>query len=45
MGEALRRDGAMYAIEEAIRGKSLQERLSVRLGQAKQLLDALEAWL
>lgn len=44
-GEALRRIGALYAIEEAIRGKPSQERLRVRQEQARPLLDALEGWL
>lgn len=44
-GEALRRIGALYAIEETIRGKLPQERLRVRQEQARPLLDALEGWL
>jgi len=44
-GEALQRIGALYAIEEAIRGKPPQERLRVRQEQARPLLDALEGWL
>jgi transposase len=44
-GEALRRIGALYAIEETIRGKPPQERLRVRQMQARPLLDAMQAWL
>jgi len=44
-GEGLRRIGALYAIEETIRGKLPQERLRVRQEQARPLLDALEGWL
>ncbi|NEX64923.1 IS66 family transposase [Noviherbaspirillum galbum] len=44
-GEALRRIGALYAIEEMIRGKPPQERRRVRQEQARPLLDALEGWL
>ena len=44
-GEALRRIGALYAIEEVIRGKPPQERLQVRQEQARPLLDAMERWL
>lgn len=44
-GEALQRIGALYAIEEEIRGKPPQERLRVRQEQARPLLDALEGWL
>jgi transposase len=41
----LRRIGALYAIEETIRGKPPQERLRVRQAQAQPLLNALEGWL
>ncbi|WP_151639493.1 IS66 family transposase [Noviherbaspirillum aerium] len=44
-GEALRRIGALYAIEETIRGKSPEERLQVRQAEAKPLLEAMEVWL
>jgi hypothetical protein len=41
-GEALWRIGALYAIEEAIRGKPPQERLRVRQKQARPLLNAMK---
>lgn len=44
-GEALQRIGALYAIEEAIRGKPPQKRFRVRQAQARPLLNALEGWL
>lgn len=44
-GEALRRIGALYAIEETIRGKPPEERLQVRRAEAKPLLEAMEVWL
>lgn len=37
--------GALYAIEETIRGKLPQERLRVRLEQAWPLLEVMEVWL
>jgi transposase len=43
--EALKRIGALYGIEEAIRGKPPQERLAVRDDQATPLLETLHAWL
>lgn len=43
--EALDRIGALYAIEEEIRGRSPGERLAVRQARAKPLLDALRRWL
>ena len=42
--EALRRIGAIYAIEEQIRGKPLDERRRVRQTQALPLLDELKRW-
>lgn len=43
--EALERIGALYTIEEEIRGRSPDERLAVRQARAKPLLDALRRWL
>ncbi len=43
--QALERIGALYAIEEEIRGRSPDERLAVRQARAKPLLDALRRWL
>lgn len=43
--EALRRIGELYAIEEAIRGRSPAERARVRVERAGPLLDALKNWL
>jgi transposase len=42
--EALRRIGALYAIEEQIRGKPPDERRGVRQAQALPLLDDLKRW-
>jgi transposase len=42
--EALARIGALYAIEEQIRGKPPDQRRAVRQVQSKPLLDALRAW-
>ena len=42
--EALRRIGALYAIEESIRGKPPDERRGVRQAQAVPLLDELKQW-
>ena len=42
--EALRRIGAIYAIEEQIRGKPPDERRRVRQTQAFPLLDELKRW-
>jgi transposase len=42
--EALERIGALYGIEEQIRGKPPDERRSVRHAQSKPLLDSLRAW-
>jgi transposase len=42
--EALQRIGALYGIEEAIRGKPLDERLAERQAQSKPLLDSLRQW-
>ena len=42
--EALERIGALYGIEEAIRGKPPDERRRVRQEQSKPLLDSLRKW-
>jgi hypothetical protein len=42
--EALVRIGALYGIEETIRGKPPDERRAVRQAQSKPLLDALRQW-
>jgi len=43
--EALQRIGALYGIEEPIRGRPPDERCAVRRAQAKPLLDSLRQWL
>ena len=43
--EVLQRIGALYAIEEPIRGRPPDERRAVRQAQAKSLLDSLRQWL
>jgi transposase len=43
--EALARIGALYAIEEEIRGKPADLRLSVRRARATPLLDKLRSWM
>jgi len=42
--EALQRIGALYGIEEQIRGKPPEQRREVRQAQAKPLLDSLRQW-
>jgi len=42
--EALERIGALYRMEELIRGKPPEERRAVRQTQAKPLLDSLRQW-
>jgi transposase len=42
--EALERIGALYGIEEQIRGKPPDERRTVRQAQSKPLLDSLRQW-
>jgi len=42
--EALERIGALYGIEEQIRGKPPSQRRAVRQAQSKPLLDALRQW-
>jgi transposase len=41
----LNRIGALYGIEEAIRGKPPDERKHIRWTQAQPLLDSLKAWI
>jgi transposase len=43
--EALARIGALYAIEEEIRGKPAELRLSIRQARARPLLDELRRWM
>jgi len=43
--EVLQRIGALYGIEEPIRGRPPDERRAVRQAQAKPLLDSLRQWL
>jgi len=43
--EALARIGALYAIEDEIRGKPIEIRLSVRQARARPLLDDLRRWM
>jgi len=43
--EALARIGALYAIEEEIRGKPRDLRLSIRQARARPLLDGLRTWM
>jgi transposase len=43
--EALQRIGALYAVEEEIRGKLPEERRLVRQARSKPLLTALHEWL
>lgn len=43
--EALKRIGALYGIEDAIRGKPPRERLAARDVQAVPVLESLHAWL
>ena len=43
--EALRRIGALYAIEADIRGASAEERRLVRNIQTRPLVDSLKSWL
>src|ERR1700761_5726026 len=43
--EALARIGALYAIEEEIRGKTVVLRLTVRQSRARPLLDGLRDWM
>jgi transposase-like protein len=43
--EALQRIGALYGVEEPIRGRPPDERRAVRQAEAKPLLDSLRQWL
>jgi transposase len=43
--EALQRIGALYGVEEPIRGRPPDERRALRQAQAKPLLDSLRQWL
>lgn len=43
--EALVRIGALYAIEEEIRGKPIDLRRNIRLTRARPLLDELRTWM
>lgn len=43
--QALTRIAALYEIENAIRGRSADERLAVRRAQASPLVDAFKTWL
>ena len=43
--EALARIGALYAIEEQVRGKPAELRCSVRQDRARPLLDQLHQWM
>lgn len=43
--EALTRIAALYRIEDEIRGRSAEQRRSVRQQRTKPLIEALEAWL
>jgi transposase len=43
--EALARIGALYAIEDEIRGKPADVRLSIRQARARPLLDELRKWM
>jgi transposase len=43
--EALARIGALYAIEDEVRGKPVDLRLSVRQARARPLLDDLRKWM
>jgi hypothetical protein len=43
--EALARIGALFGIERTIRGQTPEQRRTVRLDQARPLIDDLRAWL
>jgi hypothetical protein len=43
--EAINRIGALYGIEEEVRGKPAELRCSVRQARAKPLLDDMRSWL
>lgn len=44
-GEAIERIGALYAIEQEIRGRPAAERREVRRARARPLIDELHDWL
>jgi len=43
--EAIHRIGALYGIEEEVRGKPAELRSEIRQARAKPLLDDLRTWL
>ena len=43
--EALQRIGELYAVEHDIRGRSADERRSVRQARSRPVIEALEPWL
>jgi hypothetical protein len=43
--EALRRITELYRIEERIRGRSSDQRTSVRQAESRPLIDAMKSWL
>ena len=43
--EALERIGALYGIEQEIRGRSAEERKAVRSNRTRPLLESLQSWL
>jgi transposase len=43
--EALARIGALYAIEDEVRGKPAEQRCSVRQSRARPLLDEMRKWM
>jgi transposase len=44
-GEAIRRIGALYAIEAQIRGQPPDQRRAIRMAQTRPLLDDMRRWL
>jgi transposase len=44
-GEAIRRIGALYAIEAQIRGQPPDQRRAIRMAQTQPLLDDMRRWL
>ena len=43
--EAIKRIAALYGVEKEARGKSLEDRVTIRQKKAKPLFDELETWL
>ena len=43
--EAIRRIGALYGIEEEVRGKPAELRCEIRQARARPLLDDLRTWM